>query len=295
MKKNILIKAIFLSLFVFSIKENAQVKIGNTASRPDPSAVLDVSSSNKGLLLPRVALRATDDISTIVSPANGLIVYNTTAAGTGNNAVKPDLIYTWKVNKWEALIDLANIKSLKVPIDYVLLSKQIQIFSATDLTTVNTPNETVPMTWSAAEIVLDNPDDLTLNSSSNILVKTASFYQVSGSFTFAINTSAIGAASYAVVTLQSSIDGGTTWTDKSAAAMSYERDNIASGNTTTDFSKPQTIVFPKFVHQFAVNELVRFVISKPSSAAANYFIGTGIQSGLATDNTKTVRFTRLTE
>ena len=295
MKKYIFFKSISICLFLVSMAGYSQIRIGNTTASPDGSALLDVIATNKGLLLPRVALGSTDDITTIPNPANGLMVYNTTVAGSGTTTVKPNLIYTWKLNKWESTIDLLNIKALKVPIDYVLLSKATQIYSALELTTVNTPSNTIPVTWSSTEIVLDNPNDMTLNNTTDILVKTASFYQVTGSFTFAINTTAVGAASYVVVTLQSSIDNGATWTDKSAAAMSYEKDNIAPGNTTTDFPKPQTIIFPNFVHQFAANELIRFVISKPSATATNYVTGTGIQSRLATDNTKTVRFTRLTE
>lgn len=45
-------------------------------SSPDPSAVLDVSSTDKGMLIPRVALDSTTDITTIPSPAVSLLVYN---------------------------------------------------------------------------------------------------------------------------------------------------------------------------------------------------------------------------
>ena len=48
------------------------VGIGTTA--PDASAALDIVSSSKGLLLPRVA-----DATSIASPAPGLLVYQTGA------------------------------------------------------------------------------------------------------------------------------------------------------------------------------------------------------------------------
>lgn len=51
--------------------------LGNT---PDPSAGLDIDFSNKGLLIPRVALTSATDAATIPSPATSLLVYNT---GTG--------------------------------------------------------------------------------------------------------------------------------------------------------------------------------------------------------------------
>ncbi len=61
------------ALFVqvgFAQKEN--VGIGTT--KPDQSAILDLSSTNKGLLMPRVSLQQRNNIQ---NPANGLIVYQT--------------------------------------------------------------------------------------------------------------------------------------------------------------------------------------------------------------------------
>jgi hypothetical protein len=51
---------------------NASVGIGVT--NPDPSSILDITSTNKGLLIPRIS---TVQRNTIGSPANGLQVYNT--------------------------------------------------------------------------------------------------------------------------------------------------------------------------------------------------------------------------
>ena len=58
------------SLGVFAQKAN--VGIGTT--QPNESAVLDISSSNKGLLIPRMTLQQRN---TIQNPANGLMVYQT--------------------------------------------------------------------------------------------------------------------------------------------------------------------------------------------------------------------------
>lgn len=55
---------------------NAQVAIGTTS--PNPSSVLDLTSSNRGLLIPRIELKSTNDIITIPSPATSLLIYNTT-------------------------------------------------------------------------------------------------------------------------------------------------------------------------------------------------------------------------
>lgn len=53
----------------------AQIGVGTTS--PKPSAVLDVTSTNKGLLIPRVALAGNNDTTTIPSPETSLLIYNT--------------------------------------------------------------------------------------------------------------------------------------------------------------------------------------------------------------------------
>ena len=52
-------KIILLSAVLFSAVMSAQVKIGGTDGTPNPSAMLDVEATNKGMLLPRLALQET--------------------------------------------------------------------------------------------------------------------------------------------------------------------------------------------------------------------------------------------
>jgi len=77
----------------------AQVGINSDNSQPDPSAMLDVKSSVKGLLPPRVALTATNVASPVSAPAIGLQVYNISTSGTEPFNVKPGL-YNWDGTKW---------------------------------------------------------------------------------------------------------------------------------------------------------------------------------------------------
>lgn len=65
-----------LSVFCFTLSGFAQ-SIGIGTTTPAASAQLDVSSTTKGVLVPRVT---TAQMNAIASPANGLLVYNTTAA-----------------------------------------------------------------------------------------------------------------------------------------------------------------------------------------------------------------------
>ncbi len=73
--------ALAMLLFVNSARSQ-NVGIGTVS--PDASARLDITASNKGLLIPRVALNGLNDATTVPLPANTLIVYNTNdAIGTG--------------------------------------------------------------------------------------------------------------------------------------------------------------------------------------------------------------------
>lgn len=73
-----------LSAFLFSAKIQAQnVGINGTGATPNASAMLDVSATNKGVLIPQVSLTSLTDATTIASPANSLMIYNTNTAITG--------------------------------------------------------------------------------------------------------------------------------------------------------------------------------------------------------------------
>lgn len=61
----------FFSLF-FQQNSFCQIGIGNT--NPDPSAILDITSTNQGILAPRMT---TLQRNTITSPADGLLVFDT--------------------------------------------------------------------------------------------------------------------------------------------------------------------------------------------------------------------------
>ena len=73
----------FCLLFTINVYSQQGVSINTTGSSADPSAMLDVSSLSKGLLIPRVSLTSINDISTIPNPATSLLVYNTNAGMAG--------------------------------------------------------------------------------------------------------------------------------------------------------------------------------------------------------------------
>lgn len=95
--------AMFASALVFTASQaSAQsgVGINSTGSPANNSAGLDVDFSNKGVLIPRIALSGVSDVSTIPSPANSLLVFNTTN-GAG---LTPGFYYfDATLNQWTAV------------------------------------------------------------------------------------------------------------------------------------------------------------------------------------------------
>lgn len=93
-------KNIFIVLLLFAGSLNAQVGIGTIT----PNGALDIDSSTEGLLMPRVALTATNSASPVTNPAggslvSGTIVYNTAVNSSGATAVTPGFYY-WDGTNW---------------------------------------------------------------------------------------------------------------------------------------------------------------------------------------------------
>jgi len=78
----------------------SQIAINTSGASADPSAMLDVNATDKGLLIPRVSLNSlSDSLLPVNNPATGLIVYN-----TGENMTPG--IYMWNGQKWASLVNL---------------------------------------------------------------------------------------------------------------------------------------------------------------------------------------------
>jgi len=99
MKKIFVLSLLTFITVTFSFAQN--VAINADATLPNSSAMLDVKSTSKGMLIPRVALTGTNDGTTIPSPATSLLVYNT-ANITGTQGVTPGYYY-WTGAAWVQL------------------------------------------------------------------------------------------------------------------------------------------------------------------------------------------------
>ena len=103
--KNHLLTIVLLTNTLLLFSQGGGVGINDTGAMPDTSAILDISSSNKGLLIPRLSLTDTADITTISGATNSLIVHNTNSAMIGGNGTG---LYQWNGTKWIKLIAPEN-------------------------------------------------------------------------------------------------------------------------------------------------------------------------------------------
>jgi len=97
---------IFLITILILIGEiaMAQVSINSTGAAPNSSAMLDIVSTDKGLLIPRVA-----DTTSVLSPAVGLLIYRTNS---------PQGFFYYNGQKWQKI----GIEATSSTANYVDLS-----------------------------------------------------------------------------------------------------------------------------------------------------------------------------
>lgn len=76
-------------------------QVGISTTNPNPSSALDIVSSDSGLLIPRVALTDTSDVTTITNGnIESLLIYNTATVSD----VTPGFYY-WNSSQWVRLIN----------------------------------------------------------------------------------------------------------------------------------------------------------------------------------------------
>ncbi|HRH39228.1 MAG TPA: hypothetical protein PK760_12835 [Flavobacteriales bacterium] len=98
-----------IAVFFFSgLLHSQNVGINANGAAPDASALLDIDGSalpanaQRGLLVPRVALSATNVAAPIAVPTTSLLIYNTATAGVSPNNVSPGYYY-WDAVQWVRL------------------------------------------------------------------------------------------------------------------------------------------------------------------------------------------------
>jgi hypothetical protein len=132
---------------------SAQVHIGSE-NPPLPSAMLEVSATNKGILFPAVALASVDDSLAIVNkkPVDGLLVFNTTEAPF-RNLYKG--LYAWNSTKrlWENIVSDRSFPDILTShyateetwfaANFQVLQGDIGTLGSEIINTKSTPNKTL--------------------------------------------------------------------------------------------------------------------------------------------------------
>ena len=87
------ITPLFVLFLLFFSQSKAQNNVGIGTTTPDSSAILDITSTNKGLLIPRVTLNDHTTPDPVANPATGLLIYNA-------NGTEPHGFWYWDGTEW---------------------------------------------------------------------------------------------------------------------------------------------------------------------------------------------------
>jgi hypothetical protein len=124
-------------LLLLSLSTFAQTGIGTTT--PNASAKLDVYSTNKGFLPPRVTLTSVSDATTIASPAEGLLVYNQGSVGLQAG------YYFWNGSNWATIATATSAGNGVTASDMVKLYGKTYSTASGDIAHANGYSFTVPV------------------------------------------------------------------------------------------------------------------------------------------------------
>ena len=225
MKSNIKILITFLVFNCsFLIQNYAQVGINNDASNPDASAMLDIKSTDKGMLIPRMT---TTQRTNINSPATGLMVYDidlkTFIFFDGTN---------W-ISIRSSLSDIDNDTKIQVEessdedvIRFDIGGVEKMQLSASNLSFSNTGNGIFVGTGAGAN------DDRSANNNNVALGENALNANVSGANNVAIGTAALTLAKGGENTAFGTAALGVNATGDNNVALGYSSGllNTGSGN-----------------------------------------------------------------
>lgn len=189
-----LIKKLFILCgLLLSIQLQAQTGIGTTT--PNASAKLEVASTDKGFLPPRVALTASNVFAPITgtaSAATGLLIYNIATAGTIPNNVVPGYYY-WNGTAWVQIAGGLVIDNSKTASFSLTASDNNKLFIISSASTVTVTVPVLPVGFSCqfiqtgAGMVSLAVSGTTLNSANGLSSRT-----VNSSIGLVMNTTTNG-------------------------------------------------------------------------------------------------------
>lgn len=97
---------ITVAVILVTTNQQSFAQQGFGTNQPNRSAAVDIVSTKRGLLIPRIALTSTTVAAPVSTPAQSLLVYNTATAGD----VTPGF-YFWETNKWVRFVSSDSEKT----------------------------------------------------------------------------------------------------------------------------------------------------------------------------------------
>lgn len=168
--KNKLILVLFLQLVI--LRFNAQVKIGNNPNTINVNSLLELESSNKGFLAPRVALNNINTVAPLTGTVpEGMLIYS--SGGSVSNG-----FYYWNGTKWLCIVPSATGAMGSQP--YAEVSSSI--------------NQFVTSTSTSALITLEVNEGLNLISHSTTTNTSRLIIQEAGEYLITISAQLGGGA-----------------------------------------------------------------------------------------------------
>ncbi|BFM44339.1 hypothetical protein CFS9_29800 [Flavobacterium sp. CFS9] len=145
----------------------SQVGIGS--SKPDNSAMLDIVSTNKGVIIPRIALTGSKDLTTI---ANGnvesLLVYNTATVSD----ITPGYYY-WSKSKWNRIATTDDSLSVTAGNGLTFSNGKLQLGGALETPTTLTTTATNTLALQGLEAGDFTTDEIIVADKTNGTLKKA--------------------------------------------------------------------------------------------------------------------------
>lgn len=291
MRKTITIILVACSIFPNLL--NAQGKnIGINTSTPDTSAILQVSSNSipdlssatkKGFLPPRVALLSNIDVSTIPSPAVGLLVYNTANNGSYPNEVSSNGYYFWDGSKWEKLMNSAAIEEAVKPRIFYVENNDRQNFTSAEINAVSPaiPNDNVVKFGTP---IINTNNFITIDTVNSTFKATISgIYEFSAFVNYNPMAGVVSGnannRAFLNLKIQKSTDGGTTWVNTIGSRTGWGVNGSSLLKTAILLGTPLKL---------NMNDMIRVVIANPFSSAANNNHCSGGNSYIDNDATNNI-------
>lgn len=120
-------KLLPIAIMLFSFAANAQIKIGNNPGTINSNSLLEMESTDKGFLPPRVALNSTASVSPLTGTVpSGMLVYSSGGTLT-------DGFYYWNGTAWR-LIATSELNSVTKTASTTLTKAETFVLASNDIT-----------------------------------------------------------------------------------------------------------------------------------------------------------------